>query len=79
MLDDSENIYVFIIFIGVILLVKLIKFVFAVYEFILWNNVSVNALEVNLIFRLWFKTVLMILEILCFIGTIMLLTKSAFG
>ena len=78
-LDSPKDFPVFIIFIGAIAVVKLSQLIFSVYEFILWRNTKINALAHNLMHRLWYKFILTILEIICFIGTLLILTQRKFG
>ena len=78
-LDLPKYFTVFTLFIGAIALVKLSQLIFSIYEFILWRNTKINALAHNLMHRLWYKFILTILEIICFIATLLILTQPKFG
>ena len=78
-LDQADNFPVYVIFLSAIILVKLSKLVFSLYEFCLWSDKSVNPLEKNLHFRLWFQMILAMFEVLCFLGTVLILNNTKLG
>lgn len=78
LLENRGNFKIYVVFIGIVYLLKLCKLILSVYEYGIWSNEQVNALEHDLMFRLWFKMFLTIFEMLCFIITLMLLYKLEF-
>lgn len=77
--DTEEDFFVYVIYMGSMILVKSCKFIFYAYELILWSDLSINPREYNLMFRLWFKMALAITEILSFSATMIILLKSELG
>ena len=79
LLDEKKNFLRYVILISVIGLIKMCKLIFAIYELILWSNKQTNPLSHNLAFRLWFRFLMSIFEIMCLVVIVTIIKKTDFG
>lgn len=73
---EESNWYVYLLVMSTIALVKYVQLCLACYEYSLWSNVKVNALNKALICRLRTKFFLTWCEAICFIDVIIIYFKS---